>query len=162
MVYAPRQRDTAAVCRRGHVATSRAETVEYGVRCKFCGSEVITACPACGERIPGMWQRVAAHYSPPDFCERCGEPYPWLSRQGRIYLLQNILDEADVSEAEKLRAREQLDALTDPDLGEEEQAERWARFRKAAPAVWAGEQAQRIIGSIVEVGTRAMIDKYAP
>lgn len=109
-----------------------------------------------------MWQHVAAHYDPPDFCERCGEPYPWLSRQGRIYLLQNILDEATVSEAEKLRAREQLDALSDPDLGEEEQVERWARFKTAAPAVWAGEQAQKIIATIIDASTRAMIEKYGP
>src|SRR5436309_6027376 len=90
-----------------------------------------------------------------------GSPHPWLSRQGRIYLLQDILDDSEIQPAEKLRAREQLDALIDPDLDDEAQAERWARFRKAAPTVWAGEAAQKIITTVLETGTRVMVDKYA-
>jgi hypothetical protein len=84
--------------------------------------------------VPGVvsW---GASYNAPDFCEDCGTPFPWLSREGRIYLLQNILEESDLDAATKLRAREQLEALTDPDLEEEEQAKRWARFRNAAPTV---------------------------
>jgi len=101
-------------------------------------------------------------YTPPGFCDTCGSPHPWLSRQGRIYLLQDILDDSEIQPAEKLRAREQLDALIDPDLDDEAQAERWARFRKAAPTVWAGEAAQKIITTVLQTGTRVMVDKYAP
>lgn len=99
-------------------------------------------------------------YRPPDFCEDCGEPFPWLSREGRIYLLQNILDGAELEPAERLRAAEQLEALTDPDLDDEEQARRWARFKKAAPTVWAADTAQKVISTVVDASTRAMIDKY--
>jgi hypothetical protein len=77
-------------------------------------------------------------------------------------MLQNILEASDVDPAAKLRAREQLEALANPDLDEHEQAKRWAVFRRAAPTVWAGDQAQKIIGTILEAGTRAMIDKYGP
>jgi len=155
---------SAAVCRRGHDATSIVELAEEPLpkRCVECGAEVLTACQECGFRIRGGAAGWGGPYEPPDFCDNCGSPHPWLSRQGRIYLVQNILDEADVNEADRLRAREQLEALTDPDLGEEEQAQRWARFKRAAPTVWAAEQAQKIIGTVVEAGTRAMIDKYAP
>lgn len=154
---------SAAVCRRGHTITSIIEyfNEEIPAKCSICGAEVLQVCTACEYRIKGSRSGdYYSEYKPPDFCDRCGEPHPWLSREGRIYLLQNILDHADVGEAERLRAHEQLEVLTDPDLGEEEQAERWARFRRAAPTVWAGEQAQKIIGSIIEAGTRAMIDKY--
>jgi hypothetical protein len=67
-----------------------------------------------------------------------------------------------MDEAAKLHAREQLEALASPDLDEDEERRRWERFRKAAPTVWAGEQAQKIISTLIEASTRAMIDKYAP
>jgi hypothetical protein len=128
----------------------------------MCGAEVLTACEECGSRIRGNPAGMWGDYTPPDFCDVCGTPHPWLSRQGRIYQLQDILDDAEIEPAEKLRAREQLEALTDPDLDEETQAERWARFRRAAPSVWGGEAAQRIITTVLTAGTRAMVDKYAP
>jgi hypothetical protein len=52
--------------------------------------------------------------------------------------------------------------LIDPELDDEEQARRWARFKKAAPTVWAGDAAQKVITTVVDASTRAMIDKYAP
>lgn len=153
---------SAAVCRRGHAVTQRVEDYEEQLpeRCATCGAEILVACRECGYRIRGGMVGISGRYSPPDFCDRCGAPHAWLSREGRIYLLQNLLDEAELPEGERLRAREQLDALTNPDLDDEEQAQRWARFKKAAPTVWAAEQAQKIIGTVVEAGTRAMIDKY--
>ena len=105
---------------------------------------------------------MGEEYRPPDFCEDCGEPFPWLSRQGRIYLLQNILDGAELDPAEKLRAAEQLEALSNPDLDQEEQAKRWARFKRAAPTVWAADRAQSIITTVLDAGTRAMVEKYTP
>jgi hypothetical protein len=158
----------AAICKRGHVATSDV-TVSPDLAstyCPVCGAGIIRNCPDCGHFIRGDYHVPgwvgAADYTPPDFCEDCGSPFPWLSREGRIYMLRNILEASEVDEAAKLRAREQLEALSDPELDEEEQARRWARFKKAAPAVWAGEQAQRIIGTVLEAGTRAMVEKYAP
>jgi hypothetical protein len=156
---------SAAVCRRGHAVTSMVEHYVEALpeRCAKCGSPVLKACGECGYRIRGGRSGFSGgRFEPPDFCDRCGSPHPWLSREGRLYLLQNILDEANVPEAEKLRAREQLEELTNPELDEDEQAQRWARFKKAAPTVWTAEQAQRIIGTIVEAGTRAMIERYAP
>ena len=40
---------------------------------------------------------------------------PWLSRQGRIYQLQNLLDEEGLDPATELRVREFLQELADSD-----------------------------------------------
>jgi hypothetical protein len=155
---------SAAVCKRGHAETTSIEYLDEPPpeRCSACGAEVLTACESCGKRIrgnaPGDWTT----YTPPDFCDACAAPHPWLSRQGRIYLLHNLLDDEDLEPAKKLKAREQLDALINPDLDDEEQAQRWARFRKAAPSLWAADKAQAIITTILDAGTRALIDRYAP
>jgi hypothetical protein len=159
----------AAVCRRGHVATSDVELSPElaSSRCRTCGDEILRDCPKCGRFIRGRYQVPGVigggqSYKPPDFCEDCGAPFPWLSRRGRIYLLQNVLDDSDIDEASKLRAREQLEALLNPDLDEDEERRLWERFKKAAPTVWAAERAQVVIDTVLEAGTRAMIDKYTP
>ena len=41
--------------------------------------------------------------------------------------MENLLDKEDIGEAERLIAREQLEALLQPDLPEEDQVERWQK-----------------------------------
>lgn len=128
----------AAVCRRGHVATGNTEENEVPARCSKCGAQVVTLCGSCGSRIRG-WHVVpgvigGAPYKPPDFCDNCGSPHPWANRQARLWELENLLDDEEISDADRLTIREQIEALQNPDLGDEEQAERWTRIRKAAGA----------------------------
>jgi len=143
-----RRYDSAAVCRRGHVFTAHAErAAEVPHRCVTCGAEVIIECPACGKRIRGLPFNVNAKYRPPDFCDDCGTPFPWLTRAGHIYQLENLLDEADLDAATRLQVREELDALAQPDLTDEEQRKRWERVKKLAPAVW--DSGQKILVNVV-------------
>lgn len=74
-------------------------------------------------------------YRAPDFCHHCGAPSPWASRQARLYELENILDEQELSDADRLVVQEQLQALREPDVPEEEQQERWLRIKNLAPGV---------------------------
>lgn len=157
---------SAAICRRGHVATS-----DFGLsperasnRCRVCGAEIIRACPNqdCQRPIRGAYHipgviGLGEEYSPPDFCEDCGEPFPWLSRQGRIFLLQDMLDREEIDPAARLEAQEQLEALTNPDLDEDEQRRRWERFKRAAPELWASSGAQRILESLASSSIRAAL-----
>ena len=81
---------------------------------------MITACPTCDTRIRGYYSvpgvlSLGDAYNPPDFCYACGAPMPWLSRQGRIYQLQNLLDEEGLDPATELRVREFLQELADSD-----------------------------------------------
>jgi hypothetical protein len=43
----------------------------------------------------------------------------------RCQQIENLLDEQQVSEADRLTLREQLEALRSSDLSEDEQQERW-------------------------------------
>jgi hypothetical protein len=129
----------AAVCRRGHVETSSIEGHEVPPRCPTCGASVLIACPSCAGRIRGYYYVPGvigfSNYDPPEFCDACGAPFPWANRQARLWQIENLLDEQEISEADRLTLREQLEALRSPDIPEEEQQERWARIKKLAPGL---------------------------
>jgi hypothetical protein len=88
-----------------------------------------------------MW--AAGHfpdpYAPPMFCDGCGEPFPWASRQQRIYHLENLLDEEDIDDATRLLVMEDLERLrTSGELDERQQLEAWQRIKARAPGLLAG------------------------
>lgn len=152
--------NSAAVCRRGHIATNRIEYSEAPPpkRCAECGAEVMTECPHCSYRIRGAAVGFhGADEAPPDFCDKCGGPFPWLSRQGLIYQLENMLDDEDLDPATKLEVREQLEALTSPDLDDEEQLRRWAKVKELAPTMWEKSGAQRILESVVSAAVKGTL-----
>jgi hypothetical protein len=148
---------TAAVCRRGHAVHAMTHNLTDPVEehCPRCGSVVLTAW--CDHRIRGLPTGVYGRYSPPDFCDRCGAPHPWLSREGRIYLLQNMLDEEQLDPAAELEAREQLEALTNPELDEAEQERRWRKVKQLAPGLLEKTGAQRILESVISAAIRGQL-----
>ena len=152
----------AAVCKRGHVETSDIQLRGGAVsdRCAECGAKVLTGCPNCGTRIRGRYRSdvmIGGGYEPPQFCDNCGAPFPWVDRQGRIYQLENMLDDEDLDPATELSVREQLEALRDPDLSEEEQRKRWERVRKGAPGLWEKSGARSILESVVSAAIRSQL-----
>jgi hypothetical protein len=106
-------------------------------KCGRCGAPVLVACSACGARIRGSAVGFGTGWSPADFCHDCGSPQPWASRRARLYELENILEEAgDLSDADRLTLREQLEALREnPDEDEDEQTKRWQRVKGVAPSL---------------------------
>lgn len=119
---------------------------------------MLTGCESCNGGIrgveidPEILVFGAEPGPPPRFCEDCGTPFPWLDREGRIYELQNLLDRENLDAAAALTVREQLDALLDPDLTEEEQRRRWERVRSLAPGLW--ESGRRILDTVVATGIK--------
>lgn len=151
----------AVICRRGHVETTvlgGSLPSELTPRCTKCGAANLRACPECGNRIRGSMVGVAGGYRKPDFCDHCGAPYPWLSRQGRIFLLQNMLDEEELDPADRLEVEEQLKALMEPDLSDEEQAQRWEKVKRLAPAMWEKSGAQKILETVVSAAIKGQLD----
>ena len=76
-------RDTMQVCLNGHVINDRfLRNSEYNKDyCDRCGKETITNCPnpRCGKPIPGdldgnIYLGIS---SAPEFCQHCGEKFPW-------------------------------------------------------------------------------------
>jgi len=136
---------SAAVCRRGHVATSdlnRRAHGEWLQHCTVCGAEVLSWCPHCGTRIKGrhIAPAVGATYVPPEFCDFCGGPFPWVGREGRIYELENrLLATEGLDPAIAGRLRDWLDALAamgPDDYGSAKEVELWQRIRASAPTLW--------------------------
>jgi hypothetical protein len=144
-----------AICRRGHVITSDTTTSgRLTSRCGECGAEVLTTCPACGKQIRGDYKvpgvlDLTGGYKAPSFCGDCGAPFPWVGRQGRIYELMNRLDQEDLDPATELTVREQLEALANPDIDEDEELRRWERVKKLAPDFWEKAGARAILVTLV-------------
>lgn len=152
----------AAICRRGHVQTEDLTHGEVGDRCPTCGAKVLTSCPACSTRIRGYYHvpgviALGTEYKAPRFCDACGKPFPWLDRQGRIFELENMLDDEDLDAAAELAVREQLTALANPDLDENDERRRWERVRRLAPGLWEKSGARAIIETVVSAGVRAQL-----
>ena len=126
--------------------------------CEKCGDEVETSCRECGAAVLGQMYEIlpvtgrkrliAGAFQRPGFCSGCGGPFPWIDRAELISELVKKLDDEDLTPDEKLKAREQLEALADPDLPEEEQRERWEKVRDLAPKVLtaSGRVLERLAG----------------
>jgi hypothetical protein len=91
---------TAAVCRNGHLASLEVvdptRRLERGgpwgqdaipAFCGKCGSAVVTQCETCGEPIPAPWDAFLLNA----FCQGCGRPYPWASREQVAGKLRDLL-----------------------------------------------------------------------
>lgn len=96
-------------------------------------------------------------YAPPDFCMACGSPFPWLSRQGLLYLLENRILSGNLDPAEELVVREQLEALADPDLDDEEQERRWRVIADAVPEFWTGSGMKDIVVQVMSQSIRHVL-----
>jgi hypothetical protein len=151
--------EPAAICRRGHVETTDIRNSEVPKRCPECGAEVLTACPSCGHRIrgyrsvPGVVD-LTGQYARPDFCDECSTPFPWVTRQGRIYELMNLLDQEDLDAATELEVREQLEALADSEIDDAEAKRRWQRVKKGAPGLWEKSGARNILETVVSAAIK--------
>ena len=69
----------AQICRSGHVIHCDGMSFESKTHCTKCGAPCIDRCQRCSEPIRGVekYQSVAA-YPRPQFCHKCGAPYPWM------------------------------------------------------------------------------------
>lgn len=90
--------DVMQVCLAGHQITGSYDKYPDTRKefCDKCGEKTITRCPDCETPIPGTFhQEGALGPSPPvpDYCENCGQPYPWTERRiGTKKTTQEISD----------------------------------------------------------------------
>jgi hypothetical protein len=151
----------AAICRRGHVITTNAQSAAATPRCATCGAEVLTTCPHCDNMIRGGYivPGVLAfeEYERPDFCADCGSPFPWASRQARVWELMNLLDAEQLDPAAELAVREQLEALASADVDDPDQEGRWERVRRLAPTLWEKSGVQQIVTTLVLAEARTRL-----
>ena len=73
--------------------------------------------------------------SRPSFCDGCGAAYPWATREERIYELENLLDEQDIDDADRVVVSDNLRRLREEEaLSEKEERVLWERVKRAAVA----------------------------
>jgi hypothetical protein len=152
----------AAICRRGHVVTTNADSALRTPRCAICGAEVLTECPRCQKMIRGSYFvpgfiGFTENYESPDFCADCGHPFPWASRQARIWELMNLLEAEQLDPAAELAVREQLQALATIDVEDAEQEGGWERVRRLAPTLWEKTGVQQIVTTLVLAEARVRL-----
>jgi hypothetical protein len=108
-----------------------------------------------------MTSRVSPRSASPssrlNSCDGCGAPRPWVSREGRIYELENLLDAEDLDPADELAVHEQLQTLVSADLDEDEERRRWERARKYAPGVWEKTGARSILDSVISAAIKSQL-----
>lgn len=80
--------DTMQVCEGGHAVTTMAvkDPQHRAARCSKCGAPTIMACERCNAAIPGYYHVPGVvgggDVERPDFCQHCGDPYPWAGKEG--------------------------------------------------------------------------------
>lgn len=153
----------AAICRRGHVekAYIRPGQDVGGIpeRCPTCGANVLVGCPHCrlrirGDRfVPGV---VAVFdYSRPSFCDGCGSAFPWATREERIYELENLLDEQDIDDADRVVVSDNLRRLREEEaLSEKEERVLWERVKGAAGSALKSEHVAAVIEGLASAAIR--------
>lgn len=75
----------ALICLKGHVLHCSGGLFDLGAYCTICGETCIHECPNCQEPIRGMPVRTSvAAYRRPQYCHRCGHPYPWTEHSMKV------------------------------------------------------------------------------
>jgi hypothetical protein len=167
-----RQRDGSfylgsAVCRRGHVESAyldprRPDETPVADNCTTCGARVLVACPACGLRIRGDYEvpGVISAVAParPSFCDGCGGAFPWATREERIFELENLLDEEEVDEADRVVIQDQLARLrTAADLTEKDEVQIWRTIKNRGGSALQSGPVQRVVEGLVSAAIRAQL-----
>lgn len=134
------ERYTAAVCMKGHTASTALEigSGTVGKFCSTCGAPIIRACPNCSMRLLGTYRGVVDFgYRPDTFCSNCGAPHPWADREAIVGHLQNLLLYGNhLDHAEQLEVIEKLAVLATPDESEKARVSAGDRIRTLVPKAW--------------------------
>jgi hypothetical protein len=104
--------NSAQICTNGHVITEVADEMPHltSDRCRACGAETITNCPACRAKIRGdrFGGNVPA-FRRPAFCHNCGKPYPWT--EATIRAAKELAQELKISADDKMLLETSIDQL---------------------------------------------------
>jgi hypothetical protein len=153
----------AAICRRGHVETVHLVPMDLKAipeNCPTCGARVLTGCPNCDLRIRGYYHRpmvVSNTYKRPSFCDGCGIAHPWATREERIYELENLLDEEDIDEADRVVIQDQLQRVRNAGLSERDEKQAWDTIKRKAGKAITSAPSQRLVEGLVSAALRQQL-----
>jgi hypothetical protein len=96
----------------------------------------------------------ATGFSPPPFCDGCGAAHSWARREQRLYELQNILDQEEIDDVDRLWIDEQMDRLRadDGSITEKQEKDIWVGVRKRAPGLF-GTAGKAVLSGVISAGS---------
>lgn len=128
---------TAEVCLNGHSTTDDVESCPELTSpfCPTCGSKTIRACANCNTPIRGRYHVPGVvgvfGYTPPNFCHRCGRPFPWT--QAKLEAAKEHAAELDgLDETEKSQLQGAIEDLATGGARTELAASRFKRLMRKA------------------------------
>ena len=153
--------EAAAVCRRGHIKTQYIKPFESHAndeKCTKCGATVLIGCVNCGLRIRGAYFASLNDEPIPSFCDGCGAAHPWATREQRIYELENILDQEDIDEADRVFIHDRLRELREAeDLDGKRERQVWAQIRDRSGRFLTSQPVQKITETVVSAAIRTQL-----
>lgn len=156
----------AAVCRRGHVQSRSldpggAALGRLANNCGECGARVLFACPACRYRIRGDHKipdlPLIEKYQLPGFCEQCGSAFPWATKVQRIYELENLLDEREIDEADRVVIQDHLARLRAEEITPEQEAASWKAIKQRTGRLLSEGPIARVLEGVMTAAVRAQL-----
>jgi|GEM_PF-2337661 len=110
--------DTLQVCLNGHYITDRYYDSPHRRQdhCNECGAETIIECQNCGEEMDGDMLDssiiIAGKSNIPDYCDNCGEPFPWTQKPDEDELIP-VSEAIREGESEQIEFKEELNSPRD-------------------------------------------------
>lgn len=157
----------AVVCRRGHDETnilSPEDQHQGNTRCPTCGARFLAGCLSCGLRIRGRFHvepymaekhSMDHEWERPTFCDRCGVAHPWATREERIFELENILDEEDIDEADRIFLHDRLRELREQSgLDEKSERQLWRQIKQRGAAFLTSPTVSKIAQDLITAQIR--------
>jgi hypothetical protein len=94
----------------------------------------------------------------PSFCDGCGAAHPWATRTERLYELQNLVDQEDIDDVDRLWIDEQMDRLRadDGSMTEKQEKDLWAGVKRRAPSLFE-TAGKALLGGLISAGVRAAL-----
>jgi hypothetical protein len=122
---------------------------------------VLARCRECGLRIRGEYYVsgvIGGEPSAPPFCDGCGSAHPWASRKQRLYELQNILDQEEIDDVDRLWIDEWMDRLRadDGSMTEKQEKDIWSGVKRRAPGLF-DATGKAVLSGVVSAGVRAAL-----
>jgi hypothetical protein len=148
-----------AICPNGHIAAFDDPDELYAPvaeratpACPRCGRTILLTCPTCDVPIRARYSGPGGLVEPSDFCDQCGDPFPWVGRQGLIYELEKRLEEDELDDPTRRAVHDELEGLRQARPGSEEEVARFQAIKRLAPRAW--DFAAPIIGGLISAEAR--------